>query len=324
MEQLTPGEALELRGGRRSRVILTGVLATELRRMNRVRARGEELPFGESNIIAALQALDDIPFDGLVRTNEQAYDLMRLGKSFPQLVKGNVASYDLDYVNWNEPSANVFHVTEEFAVDSANTVEARRPDVVLFVNGIPFAVIECKRPDIKGPLREALSHRFVIRRTVTSLASSSRPNSSWHWPAIRQNTQRWERQRSSGRYGERRGDEEVLRDLVNRPLPGDVKARLFADRFRHVRVYFDEFGGRGAGSHRTGPDSSRAVPAGAAASTGPAVHPLRPRGEEGRPMATVLLRQQDHGENRSARPGRKSVRVELSGTPRGAANRSRW
>ncbi len=181
---LTPGEALELRGGRRSRVILTGVLATQLRRMNRVRARGEELPFSESNIIAALQALEDIPFDGLVRTNEQAYDLMRLGKSFPQLVKGNVASYDLDYVNWNEPSANVFHVTEEFAVDSANTVEARRPDVVLFVNGIPFAVIECKRPDIKGPLREALSQQirnqkdgyiprlFVTTQLLLALASN--------------------------------------------------------------------------------------------------------------------------------------------------------
>ncbi|MGH9895728.1 MAG: type I restriction endonuclease, partial [bacterium] len=157
---LTPSEALELRGGRRSRVILTDVLAEQLRRMNRVRTRGEELPFSESNIVAAVRALEDIPFDGLIRTTEQAYDLLRLGKSFPQLVKGNVASYDLDYVNWEDASANVFHVTEEFAVEAQGVAEPRRPDLGLFVNGIPVAVVECKRPDTKEPLREAISQQI--------------------------------------------------------------------------------------------------------------------------------------------------------------------
>jgi len=40
---------------------------------------------------------------------------------------------------------NVYHVADEFEVEASGTAETRRPDLVLFVNGIPFAVIECKR-----------------------------------------------------------------------------------------------------------------------------------------------------------------------------------
>jgi hypothetical protein len=40
------------------------------------------------------------------------------------------------------------------------------PDIVLFVNGIPFAVIECKRPDIKGPLEQAISQNIRNQRDV--------------------------------------------------------------------------------------------------------------------------------------------------------------
>lgn len=36
----------------------------------------------------------------------------------------------------------------------------RRPDIVLFVNGIPFVVVECKRPDIKSPMEEAVSQQL--------------------------------------------------------------------------------------------------------------------------------------------------------------------
>jgi len=39
-------------------------------------------------------------------------------------------------------------VTEEFAVESQDKLHNARPDIVLFINGIPFAVIECKAPYI--------------------------------------------------------------------------------------------------------------------------------------------------------------------------------
>lgn len=39
-------------------------------------------------------------------------------------------------------------MTEEFAVESQDKLHNARPDIVLFINGIPFAVIECKAPYI--------------------------------------------------------------------------------------------------------------------------------------------------------------------------------
>ena len=35
-----------------------------------------------------------------------------------------------------------------------------RPDLVLFINGIPVVVIECKRPDIKNSLSQAISQQL--------------------------------------------------------------------------------------------------------------------------------------------------------------------
>ncbi len=159
-QYLSPARAHELRGGRRSNTLLEGVLAPWLRENNKVRFKGRELPFTEGNISSALQALKEVPFDGLVRTNEKIYDLLCLGKSLQQSVDGDVKSFTLRYIDWERPENNVFHVTEEFAVERAGSQRTRRPDIVLFVNGVPFCVIECKSPHIKDPMREAISQHI--------------------------------------------------------------------------------------------------------------------------------------------------------------------
>ena len=90
-----------------------------------------------------------------MRTNEKIYDLLVLGKSLPQTIDGDTKSFPLLYIDWNPETFltnNVFHVTEEFEVERTASHETRRPDIVLFVNGIPLAVIECKRPDLKEPI----------------------------------------------------------------------------------------------------------------------------------------------------------------------------
>ncbi len=71
------------------------------------------------------------------------------------------------YIDWNPETFltnNVFHVTEEFEVERTASHETRRPDIVLFVNGIPLAVIECKRPDLKDPIDEAISQNLRNQR----------------------------------------------------------------------------------------------------------------------------------------------------------------
>ena len=102
-----------------------------------------------------MEELDEPLTDGLVRTSEKIYDALLLGKSYPETVGGGKSlSFNLKYIDWEHPENNLFHVTEEFAVDSLDKQHNARPDIVLFINGIPFAVIECKAPHI--PVEQAV------------------------------------------------------------------------------------------------------------------------------------------------------------------------
>ena len=159
-EYLSPEEAVEARGGRLAGVLLERILAERLRKQNVIRFRGREYPFSEGNILAALQALKDIADDGLMRTNEKVYDLLCLGRSMQQSIEGDTKSFQLHYIDWEHPANNVYHVTEEFVVERSGRQETRRPDIVLFLNGIPLVVIECKRPDMKDPIGQAISQHI--------------------------------------------------------------------------------------------------------------------------------------------------------------------
>ena len=159
-EYLSPEKAVEARGGRLGSVLLDRILTEQLRRQNAIIFRGRTYPFSEGNILAAVQALKDIVDDGLLPTNEKAYDLLCMGKSLQQSVEGDTKSFQLNYIDWEHPENNAYHVTEEFVVERSGSQETRRPDLVLFVNGIPLVVIECKRPDMKDPIGQAISQHI--------------------------------------------------------------------------------------------------------------------------------------------------------------------
>ncbi|HVU44478.1 MAG TPA: type I restriction endonuclease, partial [Terracidiphilus sp.] len=164
---LTPAETVKLRSGKLSNVLLEEVLVEQLRKLNRIQFKGHEYRFSEANIQSAVQSLKDVMFDGLVRTNEKIYDLLVLGRSLQQTISGDTKSFPIKFIDWNPTTwltNNVFHVTEEFEVERAASHELRRPDIVLFVNGIPLAVIECKRPDLKDAIKEAISQQLRNQR----------------------------------------------------------------------------------------------------------------------------------------------------------------
>ncbi len=151
---ISPADCDKQRGSR-YRVLLRDILRGQLRRLNRYVYAGAENEFSAANIERAMEDLDEPLTDGLVRTSEKIYDALLLGKSYPETVgDGKMLSFNLKYIDWDNPQNNVFHVTEEFAVDSRDRQHNARPDIVLFINGIPFAVIECKAPHI--PVEEAV------------------------------------------------------------------------------------------------------------------------------------------------------------------------
>ena len=151
---ISPADCDKQRGSR-YHVLLRDILRGQLRRLNRYAYAGAENEFSAANIEHAMEDLDEPLTDGLVRTSEKIYDALLLGKSYPETVgDGKMLSFNLRYIDWDNPQNNVFHVTEEFAVDSRDRQHNARPDIVLFINGIPFAVIECKAPHI--PVEEAV------------------------------------------------------------------------------------------------------------------------------------------------------------------------
>jgi type I restriction enzyme R subunit len=154
-QYLAPAEALALRGGKAGRVVLTGVLEPWLRANNRISVKGQQHAFSDANIAEAVARLVDEPLQSLAITNERLYELLTLGTSLTQVIDGDRKSYSLQFIDWRHPERNLFHLSEEFVVERQGSHSTRRPDLVLFVNGIPLVVIECKRPDLDAAGEQA-------------------------------------------------------------------------------------------------------------------------------------------------------------------------
>ena len=145
---LPPEETEEIRGNLYN-VLLTDILKEKLIELNEYQYKGKTYKFSEKNIDQAIKDLDEPLTDGLVRTNEKIYDTLMLGRSYEEnLPDGSRKSFSLRYIDWEDIYNNVFHVVEEFTVEREDGEGNIRPDIVLFVNGIPFGVIECKRSSI--------------------------------------------------------------------------------------------------------------------------------------------------------------------------------
>jgi type I restriction enzyme, R subunit len=165
---LPPQQALAARGGRTDEVVLRQVLRTELAKRSFTFA-GKMHPLSAQaidNIVAELcsPALNE----GLLTANERLYNHLLYGMSVTEFVDGKKANPTVALVDWQNPANNSFVFTEEFSVTRSGGVEARRPDIVCFVNGLPWVVIEAKRPDgnaKKGPtIDEGISQSLRNQR----------------------------------------------------------------------------------------------------------------------------------------------------------------
>jgi type I restriction enzyme R subunit len=140
-------------------VIFKDTLAKKLNEINNYEYKGEKYKFSASTIGQAIKDLNEDLVTGLISTNEKIYDLLTLGKSYQEnMVDGTKRSFDIKYIDFEHPENNDFYVTEEFSVLRMNGKDYARPDIVLFVNGIPLAVIECK--DASVPIIQAISQNI--------------------------------------------------------------------------------------------------------------------------------------------------------------------
>lgn len=107
--------------------------------------RGYDVPVAEK----ALHELTKTANDGtksLYDRNRNVYELLRYGvKVKPEV--GELAE-TVWLIDWEQPLANTFEVAEEVTVLGHPGGATKRPDVVLYVNGIALGVIELKRSTV--------------------------------------------------------------------------------------------------------------------------------------------------------------------------------
>ncbi len=246
---LSPAEADRQRGGKTTNVLLEDVLRKQLKEINSIRVSAPKTSlFTDENIERGILALKNLPMnEGYIAASEKAYNLLTLGQPLEQSIDGDKKSFTLLYIDWKNIHNNVFHVTEEFSVMRSTSKDHYRPDLVLFVNGIPLCIIECKRPDMKEPLKQAISQHlrnqqedgirslYVYSQLTLSIttqeaayATNATPEKFWA---------KWHEKFNSDE--EERNFKSKLQEFKNKPLPSSIKEQLFSDRFKYVRQYFD-------------------------------------------------------------------------------------
>lgn len=117
----------------------------------------------------AVNALMRIGSVSLLEANQQGSNLLLNGIAVEGVPGWNDGrDQRIHYIDWEDPHNNDFVVVSQFRLDIPGTQGKNFivPDEVLFVNGIPLALVECKRPGRTEAMAEAIRqhHRYANRR----------------------------------------------------------------------------------------------------------------------------------------------------------------
>ena len=183
-------ENLKLRGSKTSEVLFREILTQKLGEINGYEYKGKRYKFSQSNVLKAVDELAVVSLnEGLMVANERITNLLLLGTSLEEnLEDGTRRSFSFKFIDFENLQNNDFYVTEEFEVSRVSQSDAqkhRRPDLVLFINGIPIVVIELKKSSVsfengikqleKEQGKDEIAHLFkYIQLTIAANGSGAR------------------------------------------------------------------------------------------------------------------------------------------------------
>ena len=130
--------------------LLKQIAAKSLMRINDYEHNGQTFKFSDKDVAEAVDELENTQFEGLIDTSRNVYNTimpLKGGKTIRVFQDGKYESKSFRFIDFEHPENNVFHVAVEVEI-SAKT-GTRRPDVVCYVNGIPFVVIENKKSSVE-------------------------------------------------------------------------------------------------------------------------------------------------------------------------------
>jgi len=141
-------------------VLLTARLDRKLREINP--------GLTDAGVKQAIASLQQPLAAGLLDANEACHQLLSRWVTVDETRVGKQASPSVHYIDFDEPANNEFLVVEELVVRGPRTT--RRLDLVLFVNGIPLAVIECKAPGDQHGIGHAVGDLLLYQDTENGVA----------------------------------------------------------------------------------------------------------------------------------------------------------
>ena len=131
-------EGLETERTSLKETVLAGRLATALERLN---------PWlSETNVARAVKAVTQVPAASLAEANETLHTSLTYGIALEQDRGDGRKSHTVQFLDFDQPDRNDWLVTRQYRV--LGSKKHVIPDIVVFVNGLPLAVIECKSPTI--------------------------------------------------------------------------------------------------------------------------------------------------------------------------------
>ena len=113
------------------------------------------------------------PLKQVLENNEEVYDRITEGLSADNEETGEI-NCPVRLIDWTDVDAydgpdvtdNDFLAISQYKIRIPGKEEHIIPDIVLFVNGLPLVVIECKAPDSREPMAEGIDQlmRYQNRR----------------------------------------------------------------------------------------------------------------------------------------------------------------
>jgi type I restriction enzyme R subunit len=148
-------------------VLLEKDLKDALRRINLDPKKKEWLD--DARLAQAVNALKKVPAANLLEANQETTKLLLKGTVVDGVEGWNEGKgQTVQFFDWDRPERNIYRVVSQFRLDcpAGQNPKFFTPDLVLFVNGIPLAVIECKSPYAADSIASAIDQlqRYSNRR----------------------------------------------------------------------------------------------------------------------------------------------------------------
>ena len=146
------------------KVILTGRLRSALQRLN------PGVP--ASSIESAVLQLANPNVPGLLASNRNFHRWMTQGLPITYMDGNQQVGIRLKVIGFDNPAANDWLVVNQLAIQG--TKHNRRPDLVVYVNGLPLAVIELKNPaDEKAGIWAAFNQLQTYKQDIPDLFTAN-------------------------------------------------------------------------------------------------------------------------------------------------------